>query len=84
MKPVRDENGNLDSYAWPGGYPLYYLTEDCGVLCPTCANGAESKKADESDAQWFVVGADVNWEDPAILCDNCNQRIESAYAEENA
>jgi hypothetical protein len=38
MKPQRDDNGNLPAYAWPGGYPLYYLCADNGVLCPQCAN----------------------------------------------
>ena len=29
----------LDSYAWPGGYPLYYpLADGGGCLCPECAN----------------------------------------------
>lgn len=24
------------SYAWPGGYPLFYTSQDGGCLCPKC------------------------------------------------
>jgi len=90
MKPQRDENGNLPAYAWPGGYPVYYLCADGGVLCPTCANKEEQvRTADEHENvdcpdydQWRIVAGDVNWEDASLTCDNCNQRIESAYADQ--
>jgi len=29
-----------------------------------------------------ALGADINWENPFLYCDNCGERIESAYAEE--
>jgi hypothetical protein len=70
-----DSNGKLSSYAWPGGYPLFYLDKESNVLCPACAN----RDIDDSQA---VVEADVNWEDPSLYCDDCSQRIESAYAED--
>jgi hypothetical protein len=28
--------------------------------------------------------ADINWEDPDLICDHCRKRIESAYAEDKA
>lgn len=28
----------LDAYAFPGGYPLFYLFADGGCICPECAN----------------------------------------------
>jgi hypothetical protein len=31
-----------------------------------------------------VVALEVNWEDPALYCDHCGNRIESAYVEELA
>ena len=37
--------GELVSYAWPGGYPVIYITEDNGVLCPDCANGKNDSEA---------------------------------------
>ena len=30
---------------------------------------------------WRVVGQDINWEDDLLLCDNCSDHIESAYAD---
>jgi len=88
MKPQRDENGNLPAYAWPGGYPIYYLCADNGVLCPQCANKESAvRDADEHPDypdydQWHIVAGEVNWEDASLTCDNCSQRIESAYAEQ--
>lgn len=81
------ENGKLQSFAFPGGYPIYYLCADGGVLCPDCANEnlelIRAAIADSgADEQWEIVAADCNWEDPALTCDNCNKRIESAYAED--
>ena len=64
----------LPKWAWPGGYPLYYLDNENNVLCPACA----SKDGYESEP----VACDVNWEDPDLYCDDCGERIESAYAEE--
>lgn len=70
----RDDNGKLSSHAWPGGYPIYYLDSENNVLCPDCAN------KDGMSSQ--PVAADINYEDPDLYCDDCSQRIESAYAED--
>jgi hypothetical protein len=77
---ARDEDGKFASYAWPGGYPIVHITDDGGCLCPKCAN-AEGHTNDFSDG-FRVVGSDINWEDTALFCDHCNERIESAYGEE--
>lgn len=76
--------GELEPYAWPGGYPIYYICRDSGVLCPHCANEAETEglTGDRDDPQWDIVAADINYEDPSLLCDHCGERIESAYAED--
>jgi hypothetical protein len=87
MKPQRDENGNLPAYAWPGGYPIYYLCADGGILCPQCANKESAvRHADEHPDypdydQWRIVAGEVNWDDTSLTCDNCSQRIESAYGD---
>jgi len=84
----RDESGKFPAYAWPGGYPIFYLCSDGGTLCPECVNveaihtgcnGTERCK--EDDAQWCVVASDVHWEGAAMICDHCNAEIESAYGE---
>jgi len=69
-------DGQLPAYAWPGGYPLFYLTESNAVLCPEHAN-AEGNYSDE-----LIVDGNINWEDPHLYCDH-GERIESAYAEDD-
>lgn len=76
------ESGAMRAYAFPGGYPIYYLAKDCGVLCPECAGLPECAQATPDDSQWYLVGADCNYENPALHCDHCSKRIESAYCEE--
>lgn len=76
----RETDGKLPAYAWPGGYPIYYLAEDNGVLCTKCANDYTPDR--DNEEQLRPVIADINWEDAALYCDNCNARIESAYAED--
>ncbi len=74
-------NGQLPSYAWPGGYPIFYLAKDNGVLCPKCANQYTPDRDSESQLEPVAYG--INWEDATLYCEHCNVRIESAYAEEN-
>lgn len=57
--------------AWPGCYPLVYIDSDGGELCPACANKHRS----------VIVGGDVYWEGPALVCDECYALIESAYGD---
>ena len=72
-------------YAWPGGYPLFAITSDCGCLCKNCVSDkykiiAHSTIHELNDG-WQVLAVDVNWEDPNIVCDNCGNSIESAYGD---
>ena len=74
-----------DKYAWPGGYPLFLITEDNAVLCCDCGkkefrNIADAVHRNDNNG-WKVIAADINWEDPDLYCDHCSKRIESAYAE---
>ena len=76
------EDDKLPSYAFPGGYPLFYVVADSGILCSDCANSEEYKKALEDypeDKQWLIVEYDINYENAYLYCENCNNRIESAY-----
>ncbi|MCF7994964.1 MAG: hypothetical protein K9L32_01980 [Chromatiaceae bacterium] len=76
-------------YAWPGGYPVYMLMGDGGVLCSTCVSREirlivdATRPNGSADQQWSCVAVDVNWEDPQLLCDHCGERIESAYADDD-
>lgn len=79
----RHQDGTLPAYAWPGVYPLYYLTQDGGILCPACANRQNGSEAstEPGDPQWFIVRQDVYWEGPPLDCDHCGAKIESAYGD---
>ena len=72
-----ESGAELPTFAWPGGYPIYYLDDENNTLCPKCANKNEGFGP-------LVEAGDVNWEDSNMTCDQCNQRIESAYAEDEA
>jgi len=72
-----NKDKSYDSYAWPGGYPLYYITKDNGVLCPECANTNKFLTLSTLDPQWFIVTGDINYEDPDLICDNCYKKIQS-------
>jgi len=76
-----DEKGTYPAFAWPGMYPLYYITKDGGALCPLCADQNKELTLDPNDAQWFIVASEPNYENADLTCDHCNQPIESAYAD---
>ena len=87
--PKRNEQGELPSHAPVGGYPIFYVTADNGVLCAgaECANGPESRSADTDcpdDNQWRIVAADIHWEGTPLICDHCGNGIDSAYGEPDA
>jgi hypothetical protein len=74
-------------YAWPGGYPLYFVTSDGAALSFKAArkerrNILESI-ANRSNDGWRVIGLDVNWEDSQLYCDHTNEKIESAYGDDD-
>jgi hypothetical protein len=74
-------------YAWPGGYPTYFICDDGTALCHDCAKKERRLILDaiaypEYRSSWEVIGFDINWKDPELYCDNCNARIESAYGED--
>ena len=73
-------------YAWPGGYPCYFVTSDGAALSFEAAR-KERRNILESIAHrlndgWRVIGLDVNYEDDQLYCDQTNERIPSAYGED--
>ena len=78
-----DNDGTLPSYAWPGGYPIFYMTADNAIICPDCANGKNGSECQNPDYQddksWRLVASEVHWEGQALTCEHCNAQIESAY-----
>jgi hypothetical protein len=72
-------------YAWPGGYPFYAITSDGACLCMRCCR-TEYRQISYAvrhalNDGWRVEAFDINWEDTNLLCDHCNEPIESAYEE---
>lgn len=66
-------------WTWPGGYPLYFVTDDGGALCADCVRKELyqiiwSIRNKVSDG-WRVCGLDVNYEDD-LHCDHCDGKIE--------
>jgi inosine/xanthosine triphosphate pyrophosphatase family protein len=71
-------------YAWPGGYPLYFITSDGAALSFKAAkaerrNILEALRDNDTRSGWHVCAVDVNWEDTELTCDHTGDRIESAY-----
>lgn len=72
-------------YAWPGGYPCYWITADGGALAfavakPERRNMLEAIR-DQDTPDWRPVALATNWEDAELYCDHTGERIPSAYAE---
>ena len=74
-KSILDDDGKLPNYAWPGGYPIFYVDKENNILCPECAN-----KGDEYS--FPIVDFDINYEDKTLYCDDCSRHIESAYGDD--
>ena len=77
MEDIKLTNDTLPTYAWPGGYPLFYLAADCGVLCAKCANAYVPER--DNPEQLEPVAYDVHYEGEPLICEHCNAEIESAY-----
>jgi len=55
--PMEDINNkhttdHLPSFAWPGGYALYYIDGDGSVICPDCANKTVAQNAAAIEEDW--------------------------------
>jgi hypothetical protein len=81
------------AYAWPGGYPVFYLArqgyrnDETGELEYSQYDRSEfvccpKCAGNTADSDIILVASDVNWEDLELYCDMCSKRIESAYAED--
>lgn len=73
-------------YAWPGGYPLYFVMSDGEAMSFEAAKAnrrliLEALRDRDSRCGWRVVGMDINWEDSDLYCCDTNKKINSAYGE---
>lgn len=69
-------------YTSVGSYPLFAITSDGAALCKTCCQTEREAIGTTTGRDgWCVTGLSINYENPTLYCDNCSERIESAYAE---
>jgi len=73
-------------YAWPGGYPKYFITEDGGALSYNTVMQEYSSVTRaigyNESPEWRVIGVDINWEDPDLRDDHTGEPIECAYCDD--
>ncbi len=81
IRNYRDDR--REPYAWPGGYPRFFLMEDGETLCHKC--GREEWRVIVRNwttrMGWKPEACDVNWEDSNLVCCNCGSQIEAAYVD---
>ena len=78
-------------WAWPGGYPVYWIMADGGA-CAFRVAKSERRYMLEAlrdaargwpDKQWLPIELDINWEDTTLTCDHTGERIPSAYGDDD-
>lgn len=73
-------------YAWPGGYPRYFICDDGEPL--SFAAARENKRLilesirDNARDGWRVIACDINWENQDMVCAHTNEPIEAAYGDD--
>ena len=72
----RNDDGTLQAWAWPGGYPIYYLDGDNSVLCPLCATVNDT---DEQIDRFRPQACGINYEDMNLYCEECQEYMAPAY-----
>lgn len=85
VEALRMDSGKLQAFAFPGGYPIVYLTVDGADICPNCANGENRSDCHPAafDPQWRLIGADINYENGDCYCEHCNAQIPAAYVDDD-
>lgn len=75
-------------YAWPGGYPLYFVMADGESLAFDVAGlpdvaplirDAIIAGPHTGNDEWRVIAVEVNWEDDTLTCVHTGRAIECAY-----
>lgn len=88
INTVADFQAALDdgAFAWPGGYPKYFITSDGAALSYTAAIACASEIMEAIELKlscgWRVVAVDVNWENEDLVCDHTGEPIECAYPQD--
>lgn len=77
-----------ERFAFPGGYPLHFVTADGAALSFDTVRRefrlvADAVRRRDNTGGWRVIGCDVNWEDDSLADAHTGEKIESAYGEES-
>lgn len=91
IKTVADFKATLRAgrYAWPGGYPLYFVAGDGEALSFKTARdnfrgivyAIQNNNIRPHDG-WNVVGCEINYEDTDLFDAHTGEKIESAYGDD--
>ena len=73
-------------YAWPGGYPIYFIASDGEALSfdavkENYRHVLYAMKYLGHFSGWNVVAWAINWDDEDLTCAHSGDKIESAYGE---
>ena len=70
-------------YAWPGGYQMYFVTNDgYAVSFKGCLSDLETQlDAIKKRCLNRIVAVDINYEDDALFCDISGEPIPASYGE---
>ena len=73
-------------YAWPGGYPIYFIAADGAALSYEAVREnwpiiCRAHRSRETRSEWYISAWDINWEDIDLYCEHTGKRIQSAYAD---
>lgn len=70
-------------YAWPGGYPLFFITDDGDALSFDAVKdnlrSIIDAIANKHSDGWRVIALDINYEDQNLYCAHTDKRIPAAY-----
>jgi hypothetical protein len=70
-------------FAWPGGYPVYFVCADGEPLSFADAKAHAalicSAIRDQNRSGWRVIGADINWDDNCLFSAHSGEKIQAAY-----
>lgn len=68
-------------FAWPGGYEIFFVTSDGGVLCGACARSnyreiAAERRMKVSHGGWMILFADTTEDlSESCICDHCRREL---------
>ena len=73
-------------YAWPGGYPTYFINSDGAALSHEAViemwhDTVWAHMYNHRGSGFHIAGIEINWEDGDLTCEHTGKRIPSAYAE---